>query len=91
MMLQYIKLNFTDWTKVLYVSLDHIWFSQHSLLELVEYHYTHGGTHFFLDEVHRYHNWSIELKNIYDSYPDMHIVFTGSSLLEIDYSISSYS
>lgn len=91
MMLQYIKLNFTDWTKALYVSLDHIWFSQHSLLELVEYHYIHGGTYLFLDEVHRYHNWSIELKNIYDSYPDMHIVFTGSSLLEIDYSIADLS
>lgn len=91
MMLQYIKLNFTDWTKALYVSLDHIWFSQHSLLELVEYHYTHGGTHLFLDEVHRYPNWSIELKNIYDSYPDMHVIFTGSSLLEIDYSIADLS
>lgn len=91
MMLQYIKLNFTDWTKALYVSLDHIWFSQHSLLELVEYHYIHGGTYLFLDEVHRYHNWSIELKNIYDSYPDMHIVFIGSSLLEIDYSIADLS
>lgn len=91
MMLQYIKLNFADRTKALYVFLDYIRFSQHSLPEPVEYHYTHGGTHVFLDEVHRYPNWSIELKNIYDSYPDMHVVFIGSSVLEIDYSIDDLS
>src|SRR5690606_23243483 len=42
-----------------------------------------GGTHLFLDEVHKYPNWSQELKNIYDDYPSLKIVFTGSSLLEI--------
>ncbi|MBR6923606.1 MAG: AAA family ATPase, partial [Oscillospiraceae bacterium] len=54
------------------------------LLELTEYLYTHGVTHIFLDEVHRYPNWIREIKNIYDSYPGLHVVFTGSSLLEID-------
>lgn len=90
-MLQYIKQNFSDKRKALYVSLDNIWFSGHTLVELAEYHYAHGGEYLFLDEVHRYPNWSIEVKNIYDSYPDMHIVFTGSSLLEIDHSISDLS
>ena len=84
MLLQHIKLTFPDRTKAFYVSLDHIWFSTHTLLELTEYLYTHGVTHLFLDEVHRYANWIQQVKNIYDSYPNLHVVFTGSSLLEID-------
>lgn len=56
---------------------------QNSLLELADEFYAFGGTHLFIDEVHRYPNWSIEIKNIYDSYPALHIVFTGSSILEI--------
>lgn len=84
MLLQHIKLAFPNRTHAFYVSLDNIWFSSHTLTELVEYLYTHGVTHLFLDEVHRYKTWIRELKNIYDDYPQLHIVFTGSSLLEID-------
>lgn len=83
MLLQHIKQTFSDRTQAFYVSLDHIWFSTHTLLELTEYLYTHGVTHLFLDEVHRYAHWTQEIKNIYDNYPRLHIVFTGSSLLEI--------
>lgn len=84
LLLQHIKLSFNDWSKAFYVSLDNLWFSDHTLSELVEHLYTHGVTHVFLDEVHRYLTWVREIKNIYDSYPSLHIVFTGSSLLEID-------
>ena len=84
MLLQHIKQAFSDTAKAFYVSLDHIWFSTHTLFELTEHLYTHGVTHLFLDEVHRYPNWITTVKNIYDSYPNLHIVFTGSSLLEID-------
>ena len=84
MLLQHIKLSFPDTSKAFYVSLDHIWFTTHTLLELTEYLYTHGVTHLFLDEVHRYPGWLKAIKNIYDSYPKFSIVFTGSSLLEID-------
>lgn len=84
MLLQHIKLTFSDWSKAFYVSLDNIWFSTHTLQELTEYLYTHGVTHIFIDEVHRYPGWIKAVKNIYDSYPSLHIVFTGSSLLEID-------
>jgi hypothetical protein len=83
LLLQHITDNFPDKSKALYVSLDNIWFTKNSLLELVDYFHSYGGTHLFLDEVHRYPNWSIELKNIYDSYPDLYMVFTGSSILEI--------
>lgn len=91
MMLQYIYNTFADRRQALYVSLDQLWFAQHTILELVEFHYTHGGTHLFLDEVHRYSGWIRELKNIYDSYPDYHVVFTGSSLLELDSSVADLS
>jgi len=83
LMLQHIKLYFPDQSKVLYASLDNIWFTKHSLSELAEDFYNAGGTHLFLDEVHKYQSWAIEIKNIYDSYPTLHITFTGSSMLEI--------
>lgn len=54
MLLQHILRTFDDKQKALYASLDHIWFANHSVLDLAEYHYTHGGTHLFLDEVHKY-------------------------------------
>lgn len=69
---------------VLYVSLDHLYFTTHTLLELAEEFYKNGGLYLYLDEVHRYSNWSAELKQIYDNYPDMKVVFTGSSLLQIE-------
>lgn len=83
MILQHIKTTFTDRRKALYVSLDNIWFTKNSLVELADQFHAYGGTHLFIDEVHRYPNWSIEIKNIYDSYPALHITFTGSSILEI--------
>lgn len=84
MLLQHIILTFPERTKAFYASLDNIWFSTHTLAELVEYLYTHNVTHIFLDEVHKYTGWVRAIKNLYDDYPKLHIVFTGSSLLEID-------
>ena len=83
LILQHIKETFADRSKVLYVSMDNIWFSSNSIIDLVEYHYTHGGTHIFLDEVHKYKGWQDCIKNIYDDYPDLHIVYTGSSILNL--------
>ena len=83
LLLQYIKKNLPQDSTVLYVSLDDIWFSEHKLVELADTFSKRGGVYLFLDEVHKYHNWSQELKNIYDDYPQLKIVFTGSSLLEI--------
>ncbi len=84
MLLQHIKESFSDMSKVLYASLDDLWFSSHSLDELIEYHYNHGGTHLFLDEIHYYENWQTLLKNINDNYPDLNVVYTGSSMLKLD-------
>lgn len=83
LLLQYIKENLVG-ENVLYVSLDNMWFISHSLMDLVEYHYINGGTHLFLDEVHKYPHWQTYIKNIYDNYPTLKVVFTGSSMLQID-------
>jgi predicted AAA+ superfamily ATPase len=91
LMLQYIKQTFSNPNKALYASLDNIWFVRHSLSELADMFYSYGGTHLFLDEVHRYADWAVEIKNIYDSYPAIHIVFTGSSMLEIFQSSIDFS
>lgn len=84
MLLQYIKLNYQPYSaEVLYASLDNLWFATHSLLYLADEFAKQGGKFLYLDEVHNYMGWSREIKNIYDSHPDMKIVFTGSSLLEV--------
>jgi len=83
MLLQHMKRNFPEKQKALYASLDNIWFSKNSLWELAEQFNAYGGTHLFLDEVHKYPTWAREIKNIYDSFPDLNVVFTGSSMLEI--------
>jgi uncharacterized protein len=83
LLLQYIKKNLIPDESVLYISLDDIWFSRNSLAGLAGDFVKKGGKFLFLDEVHNYPDWSRELKNIYDDYPELKIVFTGSSLLEI--------
>ena len=84
MLLQHILDNYEDIDQTLYVSLDDLWFASHNLMELVDWADRHGLSRLYLDEVHRYKSWSETLKNIYDNYPDMGIVYTSSSLLAID-------
>jgi len=83
LLLQYIKKNLPINEETLYVSLDNIWFTENNLSDLTDSFVKKGGKYLFLDEVHKYPNWAQELKNIYDDYPQLKIVFTGSSLLEI--------
>ncbi len=82
MILQHIKENL-DSKKALYVSADDMYFGENSLFDLADDFYKSAGEHLFIDEIHRYSNWSNELKNIYDSFPTLKIVFTGSSILDI--------
>lgn len=84
MLLQHILENYEDIDQTLYASLDNLWFATHSLMELVDWADRHGISRLYLDEVHRYEFWSESLKNIYDDYPDMSIVYTSSSLLVLD-------
>jgi predicted AAA+ superfamily ATPase len=84
LLLQYMKLHFSnELEKSLYVSLDSVAFTNRNLVDLADQFVKKGGKYLFLDEVHKYGNWAQELKNIYDDYPELKVVFTGSSLLEI--------
>ncbi|OYU96533.1 MAG: AAA family ATPase [Bacteroidetes bacterium B1(2017)] len=81
---QYIKLNLNLDQSIIYVSLDDVYFSNNRLIDFVDDFVLHGGTHLFLDEVHKYPSWSNELKSIYDNHSELKIVFTSSSVLNIN-------
>ena len=84
LLLQHILENYEDIDQTLYASLDDLWFSSHTLMDLVDWANQHGIMRLYLDEVHRYDKWAANLKNIFDNYPDMSIVYTSSSLLMMD-------
>ena len=84
MILQHIKKTFGNAPKeALYISADNIWFSGNRLFDLANDFEKLGGKYLFVDEVHKYENWSQEIKNIYDSFRDLKVVITGSSMLQI--------
>lgn len=70
-------------SKTLYISADHSYFTIHTIAETAAEFVREGGEWLFIDEVHKYAGWSRELKQIYDSYPGLHVFFTGSSVLDI--------
>lgn len=83
LILQHIRkhLNTTD---TLYVVADHFFFTEHRIYDLATYFADHGGKHLFVDEIHKYKDWSRELKLIHDLRPTLQVVFTGSSMLDIE-------
>jgi uncharacterized protein len=83
LLLQYLKFDIGAPSTALYITADHTWFYNHSLLETAADWYKQGGRILFIDEVHKYPNWSRELKNIYDGLPDVQVVFSASSALDI--------
>ena len=82
MLLQYIKENLTV-ADTLYVSADHMYFATNSLVDLADRFVKMNGKHIFIDEIHKYAGWSRELKQIYDSYSELQVVISGSSILDI--------
>lgn len=91
LLLQYIRLNFEPNQSVLYVSLDSLYFIENNLYDFVSEFYKKGGQFIAIDEVHKYPNWAIEIKNIYDDMPNLRLVFTGSSLLHIQHAKADLS
>ncbi len=83
LLLQWIKELNLPTEKAAYFSLDDLYFLEHSLKDTVTQFYKNGGLILVLDEVHKYKNWSIEIKNIYDFFPELKIIFTGSSIIDI--------
>lgn len=84
LMRQYIRQKYgINAGEALYLVMDSMYFTNHTLLEVAERFHLVGGKHLFLDEVHKYPTWSKEVKEIIDLWPDLRITFTGSSLLQI--------
>ena len=90
MMLQYIK-EHLDFDEVLYVNADDIYFGDHRLIDLAEKLVQRGVRYFFIDEIHKYRDWSKELKLVYDYYRELNVVFSGSSVLDLDKGSSDLS
>ena len=83
LMLQHLKYDLGLPPEALYITADHTWFYNHTLLDTANDWYKQGGKILFIDEVHKYENWSVELKNIYDGLPEMQVIFSASSALDI--------
>ena len=83
LMLQHINETFGNTEHILYTSLDDIWFADNTIVSLADQFVKMGGTHLFLDEVHKYPNWAREIKNIYDDYAELNLILTSSSALQI--------
>jgi len=83
LILQYLKQKFGISNEAVYVSLDDFYFTENRLIDFIIKFRQLGGKHLFVDEVHKYPDWARELKNAYDRFPDLKIVFTGSSILDI--------
>lgn len=83
LLLQWVKAQNLPSEKAAYFSLDDLYFTSHTLKDTVAQFHKNGGAILALDEVHKYKNWSIEIKNVYDFFPDLKIIFTGSSIIDI--------
>lgn len=84
LMKQYIKLNYPQGSrKALYCSADSVYFTRNTLLDLADSFVKKGGERLFIDEIHKYDGWSKEIKEIYDLFPRLKVVISGSSLLQI--------
>jgi predicted AAA+ superfamily ATPase len=82
LVLQYIKTEL-DPQKSLYVTAEDFYFASTRLTELAAQFVQSGGTHLIIDEIHKYPQWATELKLIYDYHPQLQVVFTGSSILDL--------
>lgn len=90
LVLQYIKENLKR-SDSLYVTAEDFYFASHKLLDLADEFSKLGGKYLFIDEIHKYKDWSRELKLIYDYHSELQVVFTGSSVLDINKGISDLS
>lgn len=85
LMQQYIRKHFKEGDRhVLYCSADTGYFTEHTLVDTATRFVQSGGTHLFIDEIHKYENWSRELKEVYDLYRELHVVVSGSSLIRFN-------
>ena len=91
LLLQHLKQLALPAYKAAYFAMDDLYFSVHSLKDTADTFYKQGGRLLVLDEVHKYPGWSGETKNLYDFYPDLQILFTGSSIIDISKEVGDLS
>ena len=89
LILQKIKQDGIEHT--LYFGADNVYFAQHSLFDTANEFYRKGGQRLYIDEIHKYPSWSTELKMIYDYCPQLQVVITGSSILDLYKGIADLS
>lgn len=82
MLLDYVKGDVGS-RKVLYLPVDHVLVVNRSLYGIAKYFYDRGGEVICFDEIHKYSEWSRELKSIFDTFPNLKILASGSSALEV--------
>lgn len=83
-LINYLRERYGGSDQVLYLSADNLYFVEHTLLETADQLVKEfDGKLLCIDEIHRYKNWNQELKNIYDSYPKLIVMFSGSSSLDL--------
>jgi len=83
LLLQYIKENYQNSTKVLYISVDNPYFKTVSLYEFASMFESYGGEILFIDEIHKYKDFASHIKAIYDT-TRLKLVISGSSMLQIE-------
>ena len=83
LMLQHVRERYGDSDRALYISVDRPYFQAHNLFEFAREFHQFGGELLLVDEIHKYPDWSIDIKAIYDSFPKLKVVFSGSSLLQM--------
>lgn len=83
-LLEYLRRHYGNSERGLYVSGDNLYFTDHTLFEISDqFVKLYGGELLVIDEVHKYRNWNQELKNIFDSYPNLKVLFSGSSSIDL--------
>lgn len=83
-LIEYLRTHYSGSFQALYISADNLYFVEHTLVDVVDEFVKHyNGTIICIDEIHKYKNWDQELKNIYDSYPNLQVIFSGSSSIDL--------
>lgn len=83
LLLQHIKLYDRE-DESLYVTADDFYFTKYRLFDMAYQFYNLGGKKLYIDEIHKYKDWSREVKNIYDQIPGLQVIYTGSSILDLE-------
>lgn len=83
LLLQYLKTEFNDPVTALYISADHIQVEAMGIMNIVAEHHRNGGKVTVIDEIHKLNNWAQIIKTVYDSYPEMRFIISGSSAFQI--------